>query len=273
MKRLLLCGGTVGLLSPIALATPTVNVGNQVLAPNLAGQPVRISVSGGDAVQGADLNAEIADGGPGVVPGDTALTGPAFTAANLVSGTIFAGNNSGQQDLSSFSQTPQAYSGSIVTNTGTVNASGLLATLTLDTTGFSTPGSSFPLRLKGFSNAGVSGDSDFIGASGDVLASNITNGNIIITYPQDLDLNGTVGFSDLLKLAQNYGRTGATPLQGDIDRNGTVGFSDLLSLAQNYNKSLNTNLPAPSVVALSAVPEPGILALVGIGAAMLRRRR
>ena len=276
MKSLHLCVGTlVALLSSTTFATPTVVVGNNVLAPNFAGQTVRLSVTGGDAVQAIDLNAEIADGG--TAAGDMSATGPAFTAANLVTGTIFASNNTGQQDLSSFAQSPQIYSGAVVTSTGTVNASGLLAVLTIDTTGFSTPNTVFPLRLKGFSNGNFSGDSDFVSNASDgvILPSNITNGNLIIGYPGDLNLDGSVGFADLLTLSQNYGHTGATYAQGDINHDGTVNFTDLLTLAQNYGNSVNTSIPAPAVAfAASAVPEPTTLGavLAALTASASRRR-
>jgi hypothetical protein len=276
MKSLHLCVGTlVALLCSTTFATPTVVVGNKVLAPNFAGQTVRLSVTGGDQVQAIDLNAEIADGG--TAAGDMSATGPAFTAANLVTGTIFASNNSGQQDLSSFSQSPQIYSGAVVTNTGTVSASGLLAVLTIDTTGFSTPNTAFPLRLKGFSNGNFSGDSDFVSnVSEDViLPSNITNGNLIIGYPGDLNLDGAVNFNDLLSLAQNYGHTGATYAQGDINHDGAVNFNDLLTLAQNYGNSVNTGIAPPAVAfAASSVPEPSSLgaALTILATCALRRR-
>lgn len=54
----------------------------------------------------------------------------------------------------------------------------------------------------------------------------------------DTDLDLTVGFNDLLSLAQNYdpNGTGKVWAQGDFDRDGTVGFTDLLALAQNYGR-------------------------------------
>lgn len=275
MKALLVCvGATVALLSSATQATPTVVVGNKVLAPNLPGQSIQISVTGGDAVQGINLNAQVADGGP-TPPGT--VTGPVFTAADLITGTIFSSNNTGQQDFVTFATRPQVYSGAVVTSTGTVTASGLLATFTLDTTGFSTPNTVFPLRLMGFTNGTISGDSEFLAdAAGEVvLPSNIANGNLIIGYAGDLNLDGTVSFTDLLALAQNYGHTGATYAQGDINHDGVVNFTDLLALAQNYGKSVNTGIPAPAVTfAVSDVPEPvGLGSVLAMAAFALRRRR
>ena len=43
-------------------------------------------------------------------------------------------------------------------------------------------------------------------------------------------------FGELVKLAQNYGRSGATYSMGDLDGNGTVNFSDLVLLASNYGQ-------------------------------------
>lgn len=73
--------------------------------------------------------------------------------------------------------------------------------------------------------------------------SGTTSSDLVFRFdvlPGDIDQNGTVGFSDLLILAQNYGRTPATFAQGDADGNGTVGFSDLLLLAQNYGQTTGT---------------------------------
>ena len=53
----------------------------------------------------------------------------------------------------------------------------------------------------------------------------------------DFNHSGKVDFADLLILAQNYGKTGATNATGDANADGKVDFSDLLILAQNYNKT------------------------------------
>ena len=58
--------------------------------------------------------------------------------------------------------------------------------------------------------------------------------------PADFNGDGKQDFSDLLILAQNYGKTAATFAQGDADGDGTVDFADLLILAQNYGSTLLT---------------------------------
>ena len=65
------------------------------------------------------------------------------------------------------------------------------------------------------------------------------------TLTGDVNHDGSVGFSDLLILAQHYGTAG-TFSAGDVNYDGTVGFADLLLLAQNYGKSL----PNPSAASL-----------------------
>lgn len=61
----------------------------------------------------------------------------------------------------------------------------------------------------------------------------------------DADNSGMVDFSDLLILAQNFGRTGRSFSQGNFnyDASGRVDFDDLLLLAQNYmsNETLNSS--------------------------------
>jgi hypothetical protein len=56
----------------------------------------------------------------------------------------------------------------------------------------------------------------------------------------DADRNGSVDFSDLLIVAQNYGQAGKTFSQGnfDYDTGGNVNFNDLLIVAQKYGTSL-----------------------------------
>jgi hypothetical protein len=60
----------------------------------------------------------------------------------------------------------------------------------------------------------------------------------------DLNHDRSVGFDDLLLLAQNYGtQSGATFVTGDVNYDGRVDFDDLLALAQRYGQTLLTATP------------------------------
>lgn len=146
-----------------AWAVPTIVVGQHDLLPNTPNQIVKINVSGGDEVDALDLNAQIADGGPEV---GGSIDGPAITGADIITGTIFANNNDGQSDLGSY---PQVALRSTVADSGSVIADGLLTTLTIDTTGFST--GTFSLNLGDTLN----GPTDF-----DPISADITDGSITI---------------------------------------------------------------------------------------------
>jgi hypothetical protein len=133
----------------VGLAVPTITIGTIQLQPNTAGQVVELSVTGGDAVPGLSLYLQVANGGPefetlaGLTPG-SGIDGPAMTAIDLVTGTIFDGNNTGQTDGSD-PAIPQVAFVYITTASGTVAASGLLARVTFDTTGLT--GGTYPLSL------------------------------------------------------------------------------------------------------------------------------
>lgn len=79
----------------------------------------------------------------------------------------------------------------------------------------------------------------------------------------DANFDGVVNFSDLVLLAQNYGKSGGWA-QGDFNRDGKVGFDDLVILAANYGGSQP---------AITAVPEPGFAAMIAVALAALGRRR
>lgn len=124
-----------------AVAVPTIDVGTIVLEPNTANQVVEIYVHGGDEVTGLDFHVMVANGGlemeaTGAIPTGTGIRGPSITAVDIVTGTIFANNNTGQVDSLAGLSFPQLGFRSTSTQSGSVVAEGLLARVTLDTTGY-----------------------------------------------------------------------------------------------------------------------------------------
>ncbi len=109
------------------------------------------------------------------------------------------------------------------------------------------------------------------------------------TLRGDHDLDADVDFDDLLKLAQNYDPaydpSGTGPKlwgEGDFNYDGIVNFDDLLAMAQNYGAaalndaqltSLGETFSSDWQLALSVVPEPTSLGLIGGLTMMIRRRR
>ena len=104
----------------------------------------------------------------------------------------------------------------------------------------------------------------------------------------DLNLDGTVTIADFIGLASHFNNAGpnVTWQEGDINYDGAVTIADFITLASNFNQSYTGEVfaidPADqqllssfaaSVGATSAVPEPGMLGLLGIAAALLPRRR
>ncbi len=114
---------------------PTIEVGDHPLKPNLAGQKLMIYVTGGQSVSGLDLFAQIGDGGPelvnlGLPPG---TRGPVIAGVDLKTDTIFRAIPDQPIDLGSL---PQVANWSVsLSGGGNVSAEGLLATITVDTTG------------------------------------------------------------------------------------------------------------------------------------------
>jgi hypothetical protein len=144
----------------------TILVGEHNLLPDTPGQTIQIFVTGGNAVQGLNFNGQVADGGPEV---GGSIDGPNITSADILTGTIFGSNNTGQQDPGSF---PQLAIRTTSTSSGTVTADGLLATLSIDTTGFLK--GSWPLKLGDTLN----GPTDFAG-----IPITITDGSIAVPEP------------------------------------------------------------------------------------------
>ena len=105
---------------------------------------------------------------------------------------------------------------------------------------------------------------------GSTLGGGANNNGVVfeldvpLPLPGDVNSDGSVNFTDLLLLAQTYGRPG-TWAQGDLNADGTINFADLLLLAQNYGQSAPATAP---------VPEPAtVLAPAAITILICRGRR
>ena len=86
--------------------------------------------------------------------------------------------------------------------------------------------------------------------SGSLFGGQNVDGTTVLvryTLSGDANLDGTVDFLDLAKLAQSYNTSVAssssTWYRGDFNYDGMVDFNDLAKLAQNYN----TSLPATAI--------------------------
>jgi T5SS/PEP-CTERM-associated repeat protein len=108
---------------------------------------------------------------------------------------------------------------------------------------------------------------------------------IIVAYVLrgDANVDGAVGFTDLVALAQNYNNaTGQASWDtGDFNYDGNVDFNDLVAIAQNYNAVLPASgVPGASsqfaqdwAAVRASVPEPSSVVITGVGGCALARRR
>jgi hypothetical protein len=230
--------GSVLLLLALACSVPhleaaQITVGQHSLRANQPDQWVSVMVSGGDAVSGLDLFAQVGDGGPELtqfgLPGGKA--GPRISGADLLQGTIFQGVSDVPTNLSS-PQLPQTafYSLALIASKPTVNAQGTLVRLRLDTTGFY--GGQWDLRLQDvlpFATFGGPHHTNFAGPS-----AIIQDGSISIPIEAG-DYNGNRQFDpadvDALGLAI---RQNSTEPRYDVNRDGRVNEADQRYWVSSY---------------------------------------
>ncbi len=172
------------LTDSLAWAEPTVVLGDPQnpashtydLRQNQAGQQIQIYVSGGDSIAGIDFNMELDSDAPAIAP----PSAPSFTGVDLTTGTIFQNNNLGAVDSGSLPTDELTWW--ITTESGVVSANGLLATVTVDTTGLfaSDPVHSWPLSMSETDN----GSTEFLNSSGVALPASFTDGTITLVAPE-----------------------------------------------------------------------------------------
>ncbi len=226
-------------LSSAAVATPIIVVGDRYLLPDQAGQEIGIYVTGADPVQGLEFNVQIGEG----------VSGPVFETIDIFTGTIFEANNVGIYP-GSYINLRDAYQGT-VTVSDTVLADGLLATLTLDTTGIFNGQYTLSLidTLEGCAN--------FAG-----LQIDITDGTIFVELLNgDRDGDGFVGQDDLDIVLGEWGDNVVPDSPPDPSGDGFVGQEDLDAVLGDWGKG---GMPAP---------EPATMIFLAVGAFGLLSRR
>ena len=191
------------------------------------------------------------------------VSGPTFNSVDILSGTVFAANNSGSFPGSYvFSRT--AYQG-VVTVDGTVSANGKLATMSLNGAGVAIGAYAFSLINT------PEGRTNFAG-----VFTNINEGHFRVTYCGDINGDFKVDVVDLGLLATYWKRNivdppiGDLPVpspdpweNGDFNYDGEINVVDLGLMATNWKRGVSD---AP-------VPEPASLSLLVLGTLAVLKRR
>jgi hypothetical protein len=245
-------------VAPATTQAATITAGVHTLLPNLPGQQVQIFASGGEAVSGIDFFVQVGDGGATVGGDDTR---PTITSLDLVTGTIFAANNTG-----AFTDpAPLIWGATTTTTSGTVAANGLVATLTIDTTGLSS--GQFDLVL----NPPSTGPTAFADPG---VTTNLMNGSLRIgasvTTAGDYNKNGVVDAADYVVWRETLSQMGPN-LAADGNANNQVDPGDYEVWRANFG-AVGAASRAAQAAALAtspprlggpwSVPEPTSIAVV-----------
>lgn len=221
MSDLFLCGRRVvrgwrwrsaviaaGALMTLGAAQPsraaTITVGNRTLLPNTADQKIQIFVTGNESIAGEDFYAQIGDGG---TYNGGVNTKPVFQSVDVLTGTIFGSNNTGSGAPANNPTHPLIWVDGTSTGSGTVQASGLLATLTVDTSGVAS--GTFPLLLSGVASkfGGFTTDlTALVNSTVTPIPLTINNGSITVAAPEPTSL-GALAVTGLLVLRRSRGRS------------------------------------------------------------------
>ena len=180
MKRnIIVTLGLLVCLPAVGQAASSIVLGYHFLQPNLAGQGIDIGVTGNDNIEGLGL-IQLVNGGVGPAPVITAvdILGP---------GTIFGSVANTGMGLFGPPSDPPSLAPAVFTSTasGTVLANGILAHVTVDTTGI--PGGNYAWTL---TNPDI-GPTDF-GldlATGELIFPTVIDGVLFVESPEPSSVN------------------------------------------------------------------------------------
>jgi len=236
------------------VAELTIDIGHHVLRPNTPDQVIPIRVTGGQPVQGVVFNIQLTDGYPDV-PGSS-IDGPNITAVDLVGpGTVFGQvANTGHN----FVETrEQIWVVGTATSNGAVDADGVLAYVTIDTTGRFGEDGPWEVKLTGTFN----GDTSFQSLSGRLVAS-VVDGSIEIQRwhnpgkPADVNRDGVATPLDVLQVVNAInvhgpGELSMIPAQSratlpciDTNNDGKLTPVDALQVIKELNRSVSFHGPS-----------------------------
>lgn len=154
-----------------------IDLGHQIVVPNMAGQKLAIYVTGGELVNGIVLSVAINGGGKDV--GGT--PGPVITDIDVDAGPTIWNGPMGHNKPSVFNG-GQLWNINFLTRSGYVAADGLVATLTVDTTGYF---GRHTLELTGQTLSDELGETCFLGQDLRLMITNGTFGE----SPSEADAN------------------------------------------------------------------------------------
>lgn len=271
--RCLIVVALISVFNPAANAA-NVAVGNHLLLANTPNQVITIQITGGEQVAGEDFFAQIGDGG---AYNSGSNSKPAFTNVDIIGGSIFAANNTGAQGDPTVGNAahPLIWADATVTGSGSVAASGKLATLTIDTTGLSS--GSFPLVLTGVaSSIGPNNNTVLNDSNGLAIPITVQNGTLMVsTLPlADFNHNGIADAADYTIWRDTLGQAGPG-LAADADGNNVVDQADynLWKAEFGFTTGPGSGAAAASFSQSSAVPEPSTLVLFIMAALAFAGRR
>jgi len=169
MRRLAIIYCTISLFAVSSAWALEIKVGHHVVVPNMPGQKIGIYVTGGELVNGISLS--VATNGGGKAHGGT--PGPLITAIDVDAGPTIWIQPPGHNRPSVFND-GQLWNVNFLSTGGYVGADGLVATVTVDTTGY------FGRHTLELSGGGITesvGDTQFLGQDLELKITNSTFGD------------------------------------------------------------------------------------------------